>query len=167
MFVTCMFYTSSRISILASSMAPKPARDEVLAGVPPKTKALKTVVVAPKRARAEALAGLPPKTTALKTLVEEGILNGYAFKSKIYGRNSPYASCYKNQGIRNEAARRTAKHILHSNLDDRGRYWDMLIAGKTSICTAVKLIEAYRKEHAKLRVYQHYECPSRRHRASD
>ena len=85
-------------------------------------------------------------------MVEEGILNGYAAKSKYRGRNSPYAPDYKNQGIPGTIAAQTAKHILHSNLDDRGRYWDMLIAGKTSICSTVKLIEAYRREHARLRV---------------
>ena len=109
--------------------------------------------MAPKRARDEALAGLPPKPKALKTLVEEGILNGYAAKSKYRGRNSPYAADYKNQGIPATMATQTAKHILHSSLEDRGRYWDMLISGKTSIWNLVKLAEAYRREHARLRVF--------------
>ena len=108
--------------------------------------------MAPKRARDEALAGLPPRTKAPKTLVEEGILNGYVAKSKYRGRNSPYAAEYKNQGIPHTTAIQTAKHILHSSPDDRGRYWDMLITRKTSIWNTVKLIEAYRAEHAKLRV---------------
>ena len=108
--------------------------------------------MAPKRARDEALAGLPPRTKALKTLVEEGILNGYAAKSKYRGRNSPYAADYKNQGLPDTTAIQSAKHILHSSPADRGRYWDMLITGKTSICSIVKLIEAYRAEHARLRV---------------
>ena len=109
--------------------------------------------MAPKRARDEPLAGLPPQTKALKTLVEEGILNGYAAKSKYRGRNSPYAPDYKNQGIPGTIATQTAKHILHSSFEDRGRYWDMLITGKTSIWNTVKLIEAYRSEHARLRVF--------------
>ena len=108
--------------------------------------------MAPKRARDEALAGLPPRTKALKTLVEEGILNGYAAKSKYRGRNSPYAAEYKNQGIPDTAAIQSAKHILHSSPEERGRYWDMLITGKTSICNIVKLIRTYKAEHARLRV---------------
>ena len=89
----------------------------------------------PKRARDEALAGLPPRTKALKTLVEEGILNGYAAKSKYRGRNSPYAADYKNQGLPDTIAIQSAKHILHSSPADRGRYWDMLITGKRQYVT--------------------------------
>ena len=109
--------------------------------------------MAPKRARDEALAGLPPRTKALKTLVEEGILNGYAAKSKYRPDTGPYAPVYKNQGIPATAAIQSAKHILHSSPEERGRYWDMLITGRTSICNVVKLIRSYKAEHSRLRVF--------------
>ena len=96
----------------------------------------------PKRARDAALAGLPPKPKALKTLEEEGVLNGYAANK--------YDAHYKNQGVADGIAEETAKHMLHSNIEDRRRWCEMLVTGKTSICNVVKVVEAYRTELATL-----------------
>ena len=82
----------------------------------------------------------------MKTLDDEGVLNGYAanFAAKM---NETH---YKNNGVTNGTAEETAKYMLHSNIEDRRRWCEKLVTGKTSICNVVKVIEAYRQAQAAL-----------------
>ena len=101
---------------------------------------------APKRHREEALADYPIGAKALKTLDDEGVLNGYAAN---FAANMNEAQ-YKNNGVANGIAEETAKYMLHSNIEDRSRWCETLVTGKTSICNVVKVIEAYRQAQATL-----------------
>ena len=100
----------------------------------------------PKRQREDPLDGCPKVAKALKTLDDEGVLNGYRANFAA-NRNEAH---YKNKGVANGIAEGTAKYMLHSNIEDRGRLCEKLITRKTSICSVVKVIEAYRKEQATL-----------------
>ena len=40
--------------------------------------------------------------------------------------------------------------MLHINIEDRRRYCEILVTGKTPVCNVVKVIEAYRREQAAL-----------------
>ena len=82
----------------------------------------------------------------MKTLDDEGVLNGYAAN---FAANMNEAH-YKNNGVANGIAEETAKHMLHSNIEDRRRWCEKLVTGKTSICNVVKVIEAYRQAQATL-----------------
>ena len=100
----------------------------------------------PKRHREEVLDGYPKGAKALKTLDEEGVLNGYRANCAA---NIDEAH-YKNKGVANGIAEETAKYMLHSNIEDRRRWCEKLVTGKTSICSVVKVIEAYRQAQATL-----------------
>ena len=99
----------------------------------------------PKRHREEALDGYPKGAKALKTLDDEGVLNGY--RANFAGMEQGH---YKNKGVANGIAEETAKYMLHSNIEDRRRWCEKLVTGNTSICSVVKVIEAYRQAHATL-----------------
>ena len=99
-----------------------------------------------KRSREETFDDYPKGAKALKTLDDEGVLNGYAAN---FAANINEAH-YKNNGVADGIAEETAKHMLHSNTEDRRRWCDMLVTGKTSICNVVKVVEAYRTELATL-----------------
>ena len=101
---------------------------------------------APKRHREEALADYPKGAKALKTLDDEGVLNGYAAN---FAANMNEAH-YKNNGVANGIAEETAEIMLRSSIEDRRRWCEKLVTGNTSICSVVKVIEAYRKEQATL-----------------
>ena len=96
---------------------------------------------APKRAREETVDGYPKGAKALKTLDDEGVLNGYAAN---FAANINEAH-YKNNGLANGIAEEIAEIMLHSNIEDRRRWCEKLVTGKTSICNVVKVIEAYRQ----------------------
>ena len=81
---------------------------------------------------------------ALKTLDDEGVLNGYAAN---FAANINEAH-YKNNGVANGIAEETAEIMLRSNIEDRRRWCEKLVTGKTSICNVVKVIEAYRQAQA-------------------
>ena len=100
----------------------------------------------PKQPREEALAANPKGAKALKTLDDEGVLNGYAAN---FAANINEAH-YKNNGVANGIAEETAEIMLHSNIEDRRRWCEKLVTGKTSICNVVKVIEAYRRAQAEL-----------------
>ena len=100
----------------------------------------------PKRAREETLNTYPEGAKALKTLDEEGVLNGYRANCAT---NIDEAH-YKNKGVANGIAEETAKYMLHSNIEDRRRWCERLVTGNTSICSVVKVIEAYRQAQATL-----------------
>ena len=82
----------------------------------------------------------------LDGLDDEGVLNGYRANFAA-NRNEAH---YKNKGVANGIAEGTAKYMLHSNIEDRRRLCEKLLTRKTSICSVVKVIEAYRKEQATL-----------------
>ena len=104
--------------------------------------------MAPKKRVRDVSASRPepfPKTKAIRTLEDHGILNGFSAKnywSKTWHRSEHY----KNQGLPNDVAEKSAQHILHSSTEDRRRYFDMLISGGTTMTNVVKLIEKYREE---------------------
>ena len=103
----------------------------------------------PKRHREEALDGYPKGAKALKTLDDEGVLNGYR-ANLAANMNEAH---YKNEGVAEDMlviAEETAKYMLHSNIEDRRRWCEKLVNGKTSICNVVKVIEAYRQAQATL-----------------
>ena len=100
----------------------------------------------PKRHREEVLDGYPKGAKALKTLDDENVLNGYRAN---FAANMNEAH-YKNNGVANGIAEETAKYMLHSNIEDRRRWCEKLVTGNTSICSVVKVIEAYRQAHATL-----------------
>ena len=77
----------------------------------------------------------------MKTLDDEGVLNGYAAN---FATNMNEAH-YKKNGVANGIAEETAKYMLHSNIEDRRCWCEKFVAGKTSICNVVKVIEAYRQ----------------------
>ena len=94
----------------------------------------------PKRPREEDdLAGYPRGAKALKTLDDEGVLYGCAVNCAA-----------KDNKTRYEINEETAKYMLHSNIEDRRRWCEKLVTGKTSICNVVKVIEAYRQAQATL-----------------
>ena len=99
-----------------------------------------------KRSREELFDDYPKGAKALKTLDDEGVLNGYAAN---FAANMNEAH-YKNNGVANGIAEETAKYMLHSNIEDRRRWCEKLVTGKTSICNVVKVIEAYRQPQATL-----------------
>ena len=100
----------------------------------------------PKRPREEDdLVGYPRGAKALKTLDDEGVLNGY--RANFAGMEQGH---YKNKGVANGIAEETAKYMLHSNIEDRRRWCERLVTGNTSICSVVKVIEAYRQAQATL-----------------
>ena len=99
-----------------------------------------------KRSREETFDDYPKVANALKTLDDEGVLNGYRANFAA-NRNEAHS---KNKGGANGSAEGTAKYMLHSNIEDRRRWCEKLVTGKTSICNVVKVIEAYRKEQATL-----------------
>ena len=82
----------------------------------------------------------------MKTLDDEGVLNGYAAN---FAANINEAH-YKNNGVANGIAEETAKIMLRSNIEDRRRWCEKLVTGNTSICSVVRVIEAYRQAHATL-----------------
>ena len=86
----------------------------------------------------------------MKTLDDESVLNGYAANFAA-NMNETH---YKNNGVANGTAEETAKYMLHSNIEDRRRWCEKLVTGKTSICNVVKVIEAYRQAQATL-THQH------------
>ncbi len=92
-----------------------------------------------------------PKPKALRTLEEHGILNGYAAKDFWSVKTWCRSEHYKNQGLSEEIAEKTALHILHSKNEDRKRYFDLLISGGTTMSNVVKVIEKYREELTILR----------------
>ena len=99
-----------------------------------------------KRSREELFDDYPKGAKALKTLDDEGVLNGYAAN---FAANMNEAH-YKNNGVANGIAEETANYMLHSNIEDRRRWCEKLVTGKTSICNVVKVIEAYRRAQAEL-----------------
>ena len=98
-----------------------------------------------KRPREDALDTYPKGAKALKTLDDEGVLNGY--RANFAGMEQGH---YKNKGVANGIAEETAKYMLHSNIEDRRRWCEKLVTGNTSICSVVRVIEAYRQAHATL-----------------
>ena len=100
----------------------------------------------PKRHREEVLDGYPKGAKALKTLDDEGVLNGYAANFAANINEAPY----KNNGLPNGIAEEIAEIMLHSNIEDRRRWCEKLVTGKTSICNVVKVIEAYRRAQTEL-----------------
>ena len=98
-----------------------------------------------KRPREDALDTHPKGAKALKTLDDEGVLNGY--RANFAGMEQGH---YKNKGVANGIAEETAKYMIHSNIDDRRRWCEKLVTGNTSICSVVRVIEAYRQAHATL-----------------
>ena len=100
----------------------------------------------PKSPRADALDGYPKGAKALKILDDEGMLNGYAANFAANINEAPY----KNNGLPHGIAEEIAEIMLHSNIEDRRRWCEKLVTGKTSICNVVKVIEAYRQAQATL-----------------
>ena len=82
----------------------------------------------------------------MKTLDDEGVLYGCAANCAAKSNEEHY----KNNGVAKRTAEETAKYMLHSNIEDRRRWCEKLVTGKTSICNVVKVIEAYRRAQAEL-----------------
>ena len=101
-----------------------------------------------KRSREELFDDYPKGAKALKTLDDEGVLNGYAANFAAHMNEAHY----KNEAVEDMVviAEQTAKYMLHSNIEDRRRWCEKLVTGKTSICNVVKVIEAYRQAQATL-----------------
>ena len=99
-----------------------------------------------KRPREALFDAYPKGAKALKTLDDEGVLNGYAANFAANINEAPY----KNNGLPNGIAEEIAEIMLHSNIEDRRRWCEKLVTGKTSICNVVKVIEAYRRAQAEL-----------------
>ena len=99
-----------------------------------------------KRSREALFDDYPKGAKALKTLDDEGVLNGYAANFAANINEAPY----KNNGLPNGIAEEIAEIMLHSNIEDRRRWCEKLVTGKTSICNVVKVIEAYRRAQAEL-----------------
>ena len=99
-----------------------------------------------KRPREALFDAYPKGAKALKTLDDEGVLNGYAANFAANINEAPY----KNNGLPNGIAEEIAEIMLHSNIEDRRRWCEKVVPGKTSICNVVKVIEAYRRAQAEL-----------------
>ena len=102
----------------------------------------------PKRHREEALDGYPKGAKALKTLDDENVLN----RANFAANTNMDEAHYKNEDVEDMVviAKKTAKYMLHSNIEDRRRWCEKLVTGNTSICSVVRVIEAYRQAHATL-----------------